>query len=192
MSDPRRPKNYVGLNHVTIGSDILAVMRAVHVPEQVLGPEMAAQIRAVRPNDWYPIQQLLDIFEVLDHKLGRYALVAMGWGIFTGSHEAKIKHAARSARDIVHGIDTMYKNANRGFRIGGWEVLKFEKGRAELEKTTPHHCVVEEGILQEALRCVGVAAQVSQTDCFRKGADACHYVITSAVTDHRWSQATAM
>ena len=30
-------------------------------------------------------------------------------------------------------------------------MLGFEPGKAELEKTTPHHCVMEEGIFSAAL-----------------------------------------
>jgi hypothetical protein len=41
----------------------------------------------------------------------------------------------------------MYHHANRGTGIGGWKVLRFDAGYAELEKMTPHHCVMEQGIL---------------------------------------------
>ena len=36
----RKPKGYVGTDHETIGSDILAVVAAIRLPEQVLGTDM--------------------------------------------------------------------------------------------------------------------------------------------------------
>jgi hypothetical protein len=94
---------------------------------------------------------------------------------------------ARSAADVIYGIDGMYHHANRGSAIGGWKVLRFDPGYAELEKTTPHHCVMEQGILSGALAAVKCPGIVSQKQCFRQGADACLYVISSSFTDERWS-----
>jgi hypothetical protein len=47
-----------------------------------------------------------------------------------------------SARYVVYGIDDFYHFSNRGRNIGGWLVLRFEPGHAELFKTTPHHCLL--------------------------------------------------
>jgi hypothetical protein len=80
----------------------------------------------------------------------------------------------------------MYHHANRGSGIGGWKVLRFDPGYAELEKTTPHHCVMEQGILSGALAAVKCPGIVSQKQCFRQGADACLYVVSSSFTDERW------
>ena len=179
--------SYLGLNHETIGSDILAVLKALHAPDRALGPALAQRLRAVKPDAWYPISLLLEALEALDKNLGTFALRKVGWELFQLSHAEATRQHANSARDIVYGIDGMYHRANRGAGIGGWRVLSFEPGHAELEKTTPHHCVMEEGILEEALRTVGVRADVSQKACRRKGAAACHYVITSPVTDERWT-----
>lgn len=183
----RLPKNYVGKNHETIGSDILAIRKVLHLPERTLGKELADEIAKVKPDGWYPISLLLQALEALDQKLDAYALRSVGWSLFKLSHEADVRANATSAKDICYGIDGMYHRANRGERIGGWQVLSFSPGRAELEKTTPHHCVMEEGILEEALRTMGVPAKIEQKACFRKGADACRFVITSAITDRRWS-----
>jgi hypothetical protein len=182
----KRPTGYVGLNHTTVGSDILAVVGTIHAPELTLGADLAARLKDVKADQWYPIDLLLSAFEALDQRLGRSALVSVGWTIFNNSHAATVKGNARSARDIVYGIDGMYHAANRGHRIGGWKVLRFDAGEAELEKTTPHHCVVEEGILQEGLRAMGVPAEVGQTSCIRDGAEVCRYLIRSSVTDQRW------
>jgi hypothetical protein len=182
----RRPRGYIGKDHVTIGSDIAALLAILKLPEQVLGAEEAEKLRQVDPNGWYPIAWLLELMEKLDQRIGHYGLVRMGRTLFKMSHEARVKEVAKSARDIVHGIDGMYHHANRGTGIGGWRVIKFEPGYAELEKTTPHHCVMEQGILTEALSAVGCPGMVSQRECFRKGADLCIFTITSALTDARW------
>ena len=91
-----------------------------------------------------------------------------------------------SAHQLVHGFDGIYRSVNRGQAIGGWTVLSFEPGLAVMEKTTPHHCVMEEGILK-AMRTLGIRIEVSQKQCFRKGADACRFVLQSPVTDSRWT-----
>jgi len=183
----RLPKGYLGTEHETIGSDILAISKVLHLPERALGPELAGQIARVQADQWYPISLLLEALEALDKKLDSYALRSVGWSLFKLSHEADIRANAKSARDICYGIDGMYHRANRGEAIGGWKVLEFKPGHAELEKTTPHHCVMEEGILEEALRTVGVTAKIQQPVCFRKGAPACRFLITSPMTDVRWT-----
>ena len=76
----------------------------------------------------------------------------------------------------------MYHHANRGGGIGGWRVISFDESRGVLEKTTPHHCEMEEGILAQALADIGARAVVTQTACFRKGAPACRFLIESAGT----------
>jgi hypothetical protein len=182
----RRPKGYVGRRHETIGSDILAVTRILRLPEQVLGAEEAEKLAKVDPTAWYPVEWLLDLMEALDKSVGHFGLMRMGRTLFELSHRERLIETARSARDVVYGIDGMYHHANRGIGIGGWRVIRFEPGRAELEKTTPHHCIMEQGILSGALAAVGCPSNVSQSQCFRQGADACVFVVSSALTDERW------
>lgn len=186
----RRPKGYAGTRHQTIGSDILAVLHILKLPEQVLGTEEARKLAAIDTADWYPIGWLLELMETLDKKVGHYGLLRMGRTLFQLSHEARVKEVAHSARDILYGLDEMYHFANRGEHIGGWKVLRFEPGFAELEKTTPHHCIMEQGLLSAALAAVGAPGIVAQQQCFRQGADCCVYTISSSVTDERWTGKT--
>jgi hypothetical protein len=191
----RHPRGYVGRDHTTIGSDILAVLHSVQrltgegsgrLAEQILGGETVARISALDPRGWYPIAWELELMETLDSKLGRYGLIKMGRTLFKLSHEAHVKANLRSGRDIIYGFDEMYHNANRGTHIGGWAVRAFSSTTAELEKTTPHHCAMEEGILAQALQAVGVPAVVEQRHCFREGADSCLFAVMPQVTDSRW------
>jgi hypothetical protein len=183
----RRPKGYLGLRHETIGSDILAVYRCLMAPETVLGGELATKLAAVDAAAWYPIGWLLELMELLDQRLGAPALRKMGRTLFKLSHEEVVKAAAHSARDVLYGFDEMYHRANRGEKIGGWRVASFDPGQATLEKTTPHHCVMEEGILAAALQVVGVPSLVEQKGCFRADGESCLYVVTSPITDARWT-----
>ena len=183
----RRPRGYYGEDHTTLGSDILSVLRILKLPEQVLGKEEADRLRQIRPDEWYPIEVLLGLMEILEAHVGKYGLMQMGRRLFEASHKQRVMLVAKSAKDIIYGIDGMYHHANRGRGIGGWTVLKFEPGVAELEKNTAHHCVMEQGILTEALLSVGCAANVVQTRCFLDGADTCIYQITSAFVDKRWA-----
>src|SRR5690606_6541116 len=82
----RRPRGYVGRNHETLGSDVLAVLKAVTLPERTLGPDLARRLGAVRADRWYPIGLLLEAFEVMDAKLGDYGLHHVGWELFKLSH----------------------------------------------------------------------------------------------------------
>jgi len=195
----RWPKGYVGKNHETIGSDVLAVLRSLQhlvgegeekagqrMAQQVLGSAEVARLQKLDPNGWYPIGWLLDLMDTLDAKVGRYALLKMGRTLFRLSHEERAKQMLKSGWDVVQRFDEMYHHANRGEGIGGWRVLRFDHDRAELEKTTPHHCAMEEGILAQALQAVGAPAVVSQTACFRQGADACTFVVTPSSTAGRW------
>lgn len=182
----RRPHGYVGTGHETLGSDVLAVLQCLKFPEHVLGKEEVARLAAVDPAAWYPIDWLLSLMETVDLRIGHYGLMAMGRKLFQQSHADKARGVVRSARDLFLGLDGLYKNVNRGRDIGGWLLTRYETGYAELRKNTPHHCAMEQGILIEALEMVGVRASISQTDCFRAGADHCTYVITSPIRDRRW------
>lgn len=184
----KRPRGYVGQHHETIGSDIQSVFRILKLPEQVLGAEESARLSAVDPAAWYPIEWLLDLMERLDKELGYYGLMRMGRTVFDLSHKERVLEVATCARDILFGIDGMYKHANRGRSIGGWKVTLFEPGQAELEKTTPHHCVMEQGLLSAALAAVGCPGAITQRECFREGADCCVFVVSSSLTDERWSK----
>src|SRR5438270_604262 len=139
----RKPRGYEGVNHETIGSDILSVLRVVTFPERTLGVELLAKVQSVQPDGWYPIEDLLEMMERIEATIGRTGLVQMGRNLFRLSHEARVKEIAKSAGDIVFGINDMYLHANRGQQIGGWKVVSFKPGAARLEKTTPHHCAME-------------------------------------------------
>ena len=183
----RLPRDYVGTRHETLGSDILAILKAVTLPERTLGADLHRRLSEVRPDRWYPISLLLEALEALELKLGAFGLRHVGWELFKLSHAEAFRQNVTSARQLVHGFDGIYRNVNRGPAIGGWTVLSFEPGLAVMEKTTPHHCVMEEGIIEEAMRTLGIRVEVSQRQCFLKGADACQFVLRSPVTDQRWT-----
>lgn len=187
IATARSPRGYVGVDHETLGSDILAVLHSVQHADQVLGKELVARLQAVGPTRWYPIRMLLELMEDLHTRLGQFGMLKMGRTLFKLSHETRVRAVAKCARDIVCGIDGMYRHTNRGTEIGGWKVLAFEPGRAELEKTTPHLCIMEQGLLSEALKSVGVLALVSHEECVREGAPTCRFLITSTIRDRRWT-----
>lgn len=156
------------------------------MPKQTLGDALHAQLRQVKADQWYPIELLLELMDTLEKRVGHNALRQMGRKLFQLSHEAHVKQTVRTATEILTGFDALYARANRGEEIGGWKMISLRPGRAVLEKTTPHHCALEEGIMTAALNCIGVPATVAQEQCFRKGAEACVFVVTSVVTDQRW------
>jgi hypothetical protein len=154
---------------------------------QVLGSESAERIERVKAEQWYPIEWLLTMLEAVDSKVGPNGLRRLGRALFTRSHQQQAKQHFRSAREILSAFDALYHSANRGQQVGGWKVLSFDPARAELEKSTPHHCVMEEGIVLEACAAVGCRVVVSQRACFRQGADACVYVVAPATLgDPSW------
>lgn len=182
-----RPRGYIGTGHETIGSDIQALHHALLLPDEVLGSATSTRIRGLDSNAWYPIEDLLGPLEHLGEKLGAAGLRRVGRKLFELSHQERVRGVIKSASAIVHGMDGMYRAANRGQAIGGWTVLTFEPGEARLEKTTPHHCALEEGIVGAAMMMVGVPVNIEQRHCLRKGHDHCEFVITSVVTDGRWT-----
>jgi hypothetical protein len=153
----------------------------------VLGKDEVERLRHVKPDSWYPIEWLLGLMEILEAHVGKYGLMQLGRKLFESSHKARVLLVAKSAKDILYGMDGMYHHANRGRGIGGWQVLKFEPGLAELEKNTAHHCLMEQGMLTQALTSVGCACNVRQTRCFLDGADTCVYQVTSTFVDKRWA-----
>lgn len=184
-----RPRGYEGRDHETLGSELLAVQQALNFPFSVLGPARTRQLASVRPEVWYPIRDMLELSNFLDSKLGAVGLLALGRTIFRTSVKPEAKERLKSARDVIFALDSMYNSTNRGTKIGSWSAISFAPGRVELVKTTPHHCVMEEGILQEALASVQVPVTITQSRCLRRGDDHCRFILTSVVTDQRWSGA---
>jgi hypothetical protein len=189
----RRPKGYHGTGHETIGSDILAVRHALsaltgaeNAAVRLLGAAASERLDRIDPDGWYPIEWLLEMMERIDERIGRFALLKLGRTLFKLSHQHRIAEVASCGRDIVYGIDGMYHHANRGNAIGGWTVLSFDANLAVLEKNTPHHCMMEEGILSQALSAVGSPAVISQTQCFREGAELCRFSIVPAMQSAQW------
>jgi hypothetical protein len=183
--EPRRwPRGYVGTDHETIGSSFLSVLAALKAPEHALGDDEVRRLREVDPESWYPVDWLLSIMETLDGSVGHNGVLRIGRRRFELSHQKRVPYA--SARDVVYGIDEMYRHSNRGKDIGGWMVLEFEPGYAVLEKTTPHHCAMEQGILSAALSSAQCPSVLTQSQCFRAGADSCIYTISSSLKDERW------
>ncbi len=182
----RFPKGYRGVNHETIGSDIMSLMDVLPIPEQILGKEKAQELRQVKPDSWYPIKMLLEPLDLLIQKMGDRALVPIGFALVKLSHADAIKKNYSSAKQLLGGFDGIYHRANRGEDIGGWKMLSFEPGKAVLENTTPHPCNLEVGIVQEALRVLQVPSIIKQSQCLLEGADCCHFVVTSHVKDRHW------
>jgi hypothetical protein len=50
---------------------------------------------------------------------------------------------------------------------------------------------MEEGILLGAMAALMIPAVIEQPRCFRRGADACTFVVTSSVVDRRWGDSGA-
>lgn len=187
MGDRRTPKGYVGFNHEVVGMSILAVLKVLKFRDPSMELDSRAQIGRIDPSAWYPISLLLELMDRLELHVGHFGLVRMGRMVFSLSHAAIVTRDVHSVHQLAYGLDKLYRRTNRGNGIGGWQVLRFEPGDCEIEKTTPHHCAMEQGILQAALAAVECSAIVSQSRCVRDGADTCRFVISSTMTDARWA-----
>lgn len=198
----RRPRGYVGIDHETIGSDLLAVPETLQhlarhgrlgpkgVVDRVLSTLALERLARVEPDGWYPIEWLLEMTERLSERIGVFGLRRVGRTLFQLSHADHVASILQCGIDVITGIDGMYRHANRGKTIGGWEVVDVDASLALLDKTTPHHCALEEGILTAALAAVGCQAVVLQEACFREGADACRFVVEHL--DGPWAAAEAL
>ena len=180
------PRGYLGIGHETRGSEIMTILETVRAPELTLGVEMVVWLKKLRPDGWYPIGLMLDLMETLEQKLGKYHLKQLGWTIFSRDHAPQLREHVRTAQEALQLCDAQYKTSNRGTSIGGWKVVSFTHARAELEKTTPHHCAMEEGILEEIMRTLGVVCTVSQSECIRAGGDICRFLIEPKVAGPSW------
>jgi hypothetical protein len=139
-----------------------------------------------QPDRWYPIELFLRAQDKIDARVGRCGLLQLGRKLFRASYVEQFRKVSSSAADALYHFDEVYKRVNRGKHIGGWEVVIFRPGHAEMLKTTPHHCVMVEGLLSEALITLQIPTQVEQSACFRKGAGECRFVLRSAVSDEKW------
>lgn len=180
------PRGYVGLDHEVQGIGILSLLDAILVPEQILGRAMMTRLRTVKPTAWYPIADMLEILKELDRKISPDAMRKVGQTVLLQLLVSPFRQLATSPYTFLHAMDQLYHVVNRGTDIGGWKVVSCEPGKALMEKTAPHHCVMEEGILDAGLRALGAPSVILQTSCCRLGADTCRFAISSRVTDARW------
>jgi hypothetical protein len=183
---PPIPRGYRGIEHETLGSDILALFKVVQFPKQLLGEKLASELSSVAPDQWYPVAGQLEALEILAVRLGVSGLRQVGRHVFQLSHEATMKQFVHTAAELLKSVQSMYLRTNRGRDIGGWRILSFEHAKAELEKSTPHHCAMEEGILVQALTALGIPSHVYQSTCMRKGDDVCTFVVTSSASPALW------
>jgi hypothetical protein len=181
----RKPTGYVGAGHQIIGSELLSVLAVVPMAKQVLGEDLAGRLAKVKPDQWYPIAHLLEAHDRVDAVVGRNGLLQLGRRIFAAEYAPRFQRD-RTARDLLHRIDAMYRQTNRGQQIGGWRVDAFRPGHAELVKSTPQHCVVSEGLLSAAMLALGIPATIEQRECFRNGAGHCRFAVVSPVIDEHW------
>ena len=188
----RFPKGYLGFDHVTRGGDLLAVLDAIIGPDFILGATLAQKIRKLKPDEWVPIALLMELYEKLSEKLGPYHMKQVGWTIVKRYHASDVLKRFHSAEEVVYALDALYRQGNRGTAIGGWKVTLFTPTRCEMEKTTPHHCGMEEGIVEEMMRTLGISTTVYQTDCLRKGSDLCRFVIEPKGSNPPWMKAAVL
>ncbi len=176
----------MGQAHQTVGSDILAISRALSLTEHLLGAELASRVVNVKPDQWYPIHLLLDALMLVESKSGPVVLRQVGRKLFESTHAQRVIPQVKSAADLIFSLDEMYHQANRGDDIGGWEVHSFQPGRAVLFNSTPHPCPLEEGILTQAFSSCSLPVFVNHTQCRRRGDSRCQYDLASVLHDERW------
>ncbi len=191
--DLRKPKGYRGIDHETRGVDLLAMRAALRsmtstdsVPDRILGDTAMKRLGEVEANGWYPVDWLLQMMDSIEARIGRFGLLKVGRMLFQHASEQEPEPSLVSGREVIHGMDALYRKANRGEDIGGWSVRQFDGARAVLEKNTPHHCTMEEGVLAQALKSVGCPSTVLQSECFRDGAESCVYVIEPSSHTDAW------
>lgn len=187
MTSPHKmeaPSETVDAVHEVVGSVLLSVQRSLlkistHADQvrHLLGEPSCSRLEHVLDDGWYPIEWMLEMTGIIDRKIGPFGLMKLGRVLFKQTHAAVLRERRMSGRDLVYGLDAMYRADNRGDRIGGWQVLSFDDHAARLRKTTPHHCMMEEGIVSEALKCAGAPSLVRQSECMLSGAEACTFVI---------------
>jgi hypothetical protein len=173
-------------DHEIIGADLLSVIRALPLADLVLGAEMSAQLRAAKPDAWYPASLFIEALQRVGLKVGRFGLLQLGRQIFATSQAPTFKQRVHNAAEALFGIDGNYRRANRGSAIGGWQMISFKPGHAEMIKTTPPDCLMVEGIVSEALRTLEIPTLIEQRECVHKGAPHCRFIFSSAVTGELW------
>jgi hypothetical protein len=177
MSTPEsHPAAYVGWHHETRGSDLIAAFAVVNELDPGIAAHWMPLVRTLDATQWYPIDLLLALGMAARERFGEALLRRMGERIFEVSHAPSFR--ASTVADVAFGIDGLYRAANRGDDIGGWGVVTFTDTHALIEKTTPHACLVEEGILIAACRAVGEPVELRQRTCVQQGAAACLFELT--------------
>ena len=182
---------YENASHETLGSDLLAALNTLKFPVEILGKYWMERLSGIEPAHWYPVSIHLELQQQVLHRGGRAALVQMGRQQFRDSHHGRLAPVLTSAGDVLTRVDRMYRHSNRGTKIGGWEVLSLGAAHATLRKNTPHHCALEEGLLQEALASVGAVALIAQPSCVLMGGKVCELELKSQLKDERWLGAHA-
>jgi hypothetical protein len=172
-------------DHEILGSDLLSVIAALPLADLVLGVELAGKLRSAKPDGWYPVSLFIETLDRVSLKVGRFGLLQLGRQIFASRADV-FEKTGHHVGDTLHNMNALYRRANRGTNIGGWEMMVFRPGYAEMIKTTPPNCLMVEGIISEALRRIEVPTLIEQRQCVLKGAPHCRFVFTSSVTGPQW------
>jgi hypothetical protein len=157
------------IDHEILGSDALAVLQVVSLPEQTLGGPLHQRLKEVRPDGWYPVSLLTEVLETLFVRVGPNGLRQMGRKLFAATHESFVKANIASAYQLLSSFDDVYRKANRGTAIGGWKLLDFSAGKAVIEKTTPHICLVERALRSPGSIVLGYRPPFVRRSVFEKG-----------------------
>lgn len=153
----------------------------------VLGNALTDRLDAIDPERWYPVALMLEMERALEEKLGPSGLRRMGRALFKHDLSEMTRTHMKSVRESLSAMDAMYRTHNRGPNLGCWTVRSFTESRAELVKTTPHNCLMEEGILIEACATFDIAVLVTQPECTREGDDHCLYIVTpTSLLSTKW------
>lgn len=170
-------------NSQVMGQAILSIVGGMEVVQARALRILAENgISPLKPDQWYPMANVLSAFKLIFEKIGPSTVRAIG---------RKVPDTARFPPDIdslekgLRSIDVAYHTAHRGTDpIGGYHFEARERRSAKMMCDNPYPCDLDLGLVEaicDRFRpkdALWVRIEHDPKSCRRRGDTSCTYLIT--------------
>jgi hypothetical protein len=170
-------------NSEVVGQAILSIVGGMEVVQSRALRILAENgITPLKPDQWYPLSNLLNAFRLIFEKIGPSTVRAIG---------RKIPEHAHFPPDVdnlekgLRSIDVAYHMAHRGSdAIGGYHYEQYDRRSAKMRCDNPYPCDLDLGLVEAICDryrpkdSLWVRIEHDPRSCRRRGDASCTYLIT--------------
>jgi len=144
--------------------------------EPFVDEEVIARFRAMKPDEWVPLDSVYPIWEDLVARVPEQMKAAIK-GVVYARAKVLEETGAKSPADALRVSNIMYQAFNRGPRLGGREVVREGPNEAIVDDSTWFDCRSAPWLIEAFVRAFGArGVRVEHLDpCRGRGERFCRY-----------------